>query len=46
MLDSPCLKNIYYNMVTDLDEIIRRFATFHLRRMELAYIQNPMERGL
>ena len=36
----------YYKMETDLDEIIRRFARLHLRRMELANIQNPMERGL
>ena len=35
------LPHIHYNMETDLDEIIRRFARLHLRRMELANIQNP-----
>ena len=41
-----CLASVHYNMQTDLDEIIRRFARLHLRRMELANIQNPMEGGL
>ena len=36
------LASVHYNMQTDLDEIIR----LHLRRMKLANIQNPMERGL
>ena len=40
------LASVHYNMQTDLDEIIRRFARLHLRRMKLANIQNPMERGL
>ena len=35
------LASHHYNMGTDLGEIIRRFARFHLRRMELANIQNP-----
>ena len=46
MLDSRTLPHIYYKMETDLDEIIRRFARLHLRRMELANVQNSMERGL
>ena len=40
------MPHIHYNMETDLDEIIRPFARLHLRRMELANIQSPMERGL
>ena len=33
---------LQYDMETDLDEIIRRrFTSLHLRRMELANIQNP-----
>ena len=34
---------LQYDMETDVDEIIRRFARLHmhLRRMELANIQNP-----
>ena len=32
---------LQYDMETDLDEIIRRFTRLHLRRMELANIQNP-----
>ena len=40
------LASYHYNMETDLDEIMQRFARLHLRRMELANIQNPMERGL
>ena len=35
------LPNIHYNMETGLDGIIRRFARLHLRRMEMANIQNP-----
>ena len=34
------LSPIHYNMETDLGEIICRFARLHLRRMELANIQN------
>ena len=35
------LPHIHYNMESDLGEIIRQFARLHLRRMELANIQNP-----
>ena len=44
-LASYLLHHIYYNMETDLYEIIRRFAKLHLRRMELANIQDLMEKG-
>ena len=33
-------------METDLDEIIRRFARLHLRRMKLANIQKPRKGDL
>ena len=35
------LPRVHYNVETDLDEIIRRFARLHPKRMELADVQNP-----
>jgi len=37
-LTGLALLHIHYNMDIDFDEIIRRFARLHLRRMELANI--------